>query len=420
MQTCPRSPVNARGEPPRGRYRWLEEILRQPWPWWRKLAEAGWLGGASREPVLDGVRGVAMVLVFLAHADRTFLWLRQGVAGEWASLWFTNGVGHAGVELFFVLSGYLLYGYLVAEPRAYAPFLKRRAERLYPAFLAVFLLYLALSYARPDRSKIPAGWDGAGYVAANALLLPGIFDLHPMITVAWSLSYELLFYLTVPWVAWSLRGWRPERRCRVLVGFAVAYTIYSVADRYRSVHIGGLSLPPAAHMRLLMFVAGMLVYEWSRMDAVRARLTRGVEAAALAVAALAAVFVYWTQEHPRVLAAWLPGFGEFPDVYRVWALALAAPGVFLCALDGGGLVSRLLRRPWLRWLGQQSYSFYLMHGLAMLAASEALRRWLQPGLGSYWVAVSLAAVASVAVSLGLFVLVEKPYSLAVHIKSARL
>lgn len=420
MQTCPRSPADERAAPPRTRYGWLREILKQPWPWWRKLAEAGWLGGESREPVLDGIRGIAILLVFLAHADRTFLWLREGVAGEWASLWFTNGVGHAGVELFFVLSGYLLYGYLVAEPRAYGPFLKRRIERLYPAFLAVFTLYLALSYARPDRSKIPPGWDGAGYLAANILLLPGIFDMRPMITVAWSLSYELLFYLIVPWVALSMRRWRPRARCWTLLGFALAYTAYSVTDRYREVHVGGLPLPPAAHMRLVMFVAGMLVYEWSRMEGVRARLTRGMEAAALAAAVLAAGFVYWTQEHPQALAAWLPGFGEFPDVYRVWALAAAAPGLFLCALWGGGLVGRVLRWPWLRWLGQQSYSFYLMHGLAMLAASEVLRRWLSPGLAAYWVAVAVVGLASGTVSTLLFALVEKPLSLAVHIKSARL
>lgn len=66
----------------------------------------------------------------------------------------------------------------------FTDFMARRIRRIYPAFLMVFAVYCALSFVFPRESRIPHDAP-LGYLAAN-LLLPGLFPIRPMITVAWS------------------------------------------------------------------------------------------------------------------------------------------------------------------------------------------------------------------------------------------
>jgi exopolysaccharide production protein ExoZ len=100
---------------------------------------------SGRILAMEGGRGIAILLVFLVHYSNHFHpWLRPGS--------FLDGcrravevVGQAGVDLFFVLSGYLLYGLLVSRPVPYRVFLRRRYRRIYPAFLASWLTWLKIS-----------------------------------------------------------------------------------------------------------------------------------------------------------------------------------------------------------------------------------------------------------------------------------
>lgn len=190
---------------------------------------------------MEGLRGFAVTLVFLVHyisLSGTETWIGDAL----------HTIGNSGVDLFFVLSGYLIYGSLVRRPQRFASFMARRVERIYPAFAVVFALYLALSIALPQHSRIPAeGWSS--YLLANFMLLPGIFPIEPMITVAWSLSYEMFFYLLAPIVfaATALRERAQMTRVALVSMFAVAYAAYCAL-------VGG-------HPRLLMFAAGILLYE---------------------------------------------------------------------------------------------------------------------------------------------------------------
>jgi peptidoglycan/LPS O-acetylase OafA/YrhL len=128
------------------------------------------------------LRGLAVLLVFLVH----YITLSE----DWVSAspdwhrWTTlvRSLGNVGVDLFFVLSGYLIYGLLIKAERPFLPYLRRRVVRIYPAFAAVFAVYLLVSALLPQKSKLPEGTsDALLYIAANFLLLPGMFDIEPMI-----------------------------------------------------------------------------------------------------------------------------------------------------------------------------------------------------------------------------------------------
>ena len=164
---------------------------------------------------MEGLRGYAVFLVFVVHYVSLFKLLVP--EDDWI---FSVGamlqvVGNTGVDLFFVLSGYLIYGTLIEKKPLYGVYFRRRVRRIYPVFIVVFALYVVLSYVYPSESKIPDSFQGAViYLVLNLLLLPGLLPVEPMITVAWSLSYELFYYLMIPVIieVFRLRAMAPFRR----------------------------------------------------------------------------------------------------------------------------------------------------------------------------------------------------------------
>ena len=115
-------------------------------------------GGALRNSAMEGIRGLAVVLVFLVHYN-TILGanLPRGSIAASVSAYF-GAVGHTGVDLFFILSGYLIYGIVTTRPIRYGLFLRRRAVRIYPVFAVVFVLatlYFMHSTGPDDQEEEP-------------------------------------------------------------------------------------------------------------------------------------------------------------------------------------------------------------------------------------------------------------------------
>ncbi|MEZ5090189.1 MAG: acyltransferase family protein [Micropruina sp.] len=133
-------------------------------------------------------------------------------------------MGHAGVDLFFVLSGYLIYGAVIRRPTPYGRS-GRRLRRIYPVFLTVFAVYVLLDLTIAGTHRIPSEpWPAIGYLLANLALLPGIVPIDPLLTVAWSLSFEFFYYLTIPLAVALLRmrRWQPRQRLLFFAGVALA------------------------------------------------------------------------------------------------------------------------------------------------------------------------------------------------------
>ena len=94
---------------------------------------------------MEGLRGFAVLLVFLVHYESlVHPWIAKQ-AGLLAVAESIKSVGHAGVQLFFLLSGYLIYRSLIAARQSFSKFILRRLRRIYPAFTAVFVVYVVLS-----------------------------------------------------------------------------------------------------------------------------------------------------------------------------------------------------------------------------------------------------------------------------------
>lgn len=338
--------------------------------------------GSNIRP-MEGIRGFAVFLVFIVHyCTLVTPWIKEtSDLSVFAHALHT--IGNTGVDLFFVLSGYLIYGSLISREQAFMPFMARRIRRIYPAFIVVFLAYLALSIAFPAESKIPAdAWEI--YLLQNFLLLPGIFPIEPMITIAWSLSYEMFYYLAMPLIVLVLR-----LRTRSIEQRILCVSLAAILTALYCAYFGG-------HIRLMMFMSGILLYE-----SVKSRKVRS-PGSVLGVLALAA----------GLLSALLPTAGPLKT-----ALLFVAFYIFCldCFLRPTNWLARTISWTPMRWLGNMSYSYYLLHGLALKAAFMMFSRVMPPAEQGGMLFSSLLVLmflVTLIPSTFLFILIERPLSLA--------
>ena len=286
-------------------------------------------------PALDGLRGVAILLVVLSHAhvplfDGAFL----------------------GVDLFFVLSGFLITSLLLLERQAhgridYVRFYRRRLLRLMPA-LALFLGTYCL--------VAPLLWPGLDDVYRDALVSLAyladygiaFFDSPGTLLHMWSLSVEEHFYLVwPPLLMFLVRFSRPGQVWRPI---ALLYLLSWL-------------------WRLLWVAHGQQFYEiFFRFDTRASGLLAGSLLAALMHERPA--FLRWLQER-LPLAMWLPlavpllmELGWDNQGAMVWGITvveLATMVLLVAAQQRSGLVYEMLSAPALVRLGTLSYGVYLWH-----------------------------------------------------------
>lgn len=357
--------------------------------WLTQQFELSRAGGGSHVRPMEGLRGLAIFLVFLVHYVTLIEpWMvPQSALRTFAGALHT--IGNTGVDLFFVLSGYLIYGSLIVRPQRFGRFMVRRIERIYPTFSVVFLIYVGLSFLMPAQSKIPAGFGAAAtYLAQNFMLLPGLIPIQPMITVAWSLSYEMFYYIAIPIVigVFALRARSAALRAAFFAAIAMLAACWCMAN-------GG-------PVRLIMFISGILLFE---------AINAGQAFSAPSWLALVTLLL-------GLMATLVPTVGSGGYVMKIVALFVAFFVVCQCCFTRpSGWLARAFTWTPLRWLGNMSYSYYLVHGLALRAGFMALAVVVRPserGALFFWAVMPAMFALTWVVSAALFLAVERPFSLS--------
>lgn len=290
-------------------------------------------------PDVDGLRAIAITSVVAYHAGL------QGVKG-----------GFVGVDVFFVISGYLIGSLVYKEIRSntfsIAHFYERRAKRILPTLFgilsATYIIAVVL-LARPEirqLSKFAIGtltctanilfWRNSGYFAPSA-------ELNPLL-MTWSLSVEEQFYLLFPVLMLLLRGAGRRLQLLVLGGVAALSLLASVLGASQSSTAAFYLLPA----RAWELAAGVLlaVFEASR-DHERSHLPGSVAQglSILGAALIGLSIIAFDSNTP------FPGYA---------ALMPVAGAVCIIAARKG-LVNRVLSVPALVFVGRISYSWYLWH-----------------------------------------------------------
>lgn len=350
---------------------------------------------------MEGLRGLAVILVFWVHFDTLFSTLAPSSPVTVVSR-FLGIIGRTGPDLFFVLSGYLIYGALIRKRVSYGSFLVRRCQRIYPTFLAVFALYMVLSFVVPSENKMHGSFASVGwYIIRNVLFLPGVLNIVPIITVAWTLSYEFFFYLSLPLLIAVAR--MRARSSGLRLGFIVL------------LWLACLFCP--VHPRMSMFFAGMALFEAST-ELRRWKFSLGGELLSVAALLLALINLYF---HPDIFT---PHFSAGPVVATRLVSILFLGAAFFCfcacCVCHRGWLARCFSFSPLRALGNMSYSYYLIHSVTLKAISRAASfLHLQPGI-SFYVLLAVSVAASWLAATALFMLIEKPLSLSPGTLRARL
>ncbi len=362
---------------------------------------------------MEGLRGLAVTLVFFVHYHAIFSDYVASSSGLFRVSQFLGLVGNTGVDLFFVLSGYLIYGALLQKQPHYLKFIERRIERIFPTFVCVLGLYLTVFAIFPRLNKLHGTlFSDAVLILANLLLLPGIFHIKPLITVAWSLSYEFFFYVTIPLVVTFTRmaKWQRKWRVALFLGVSACYLIYSFTETL-------------SRVRLLMFVSGIILFEATSSAGWRRFLrARWGEPLAGVVFGGNLVFAYLLdmQKLARLLPAAsagntaLPGITSWEGPYKVMMLGMSCFLFILFCIAGGGFLEKSLCWSPLRYLGNMSYSFYLLHGVTLHGLSYVLHSGFKPDGNSpvlFCLFAPTAFLTSWLTSTLLFAVVEKPISL---------
>lgn len=284
-----------------------------------------------------------------------------------------------GVAIFFVLSGFLLFGSWVratatgTAPPSLRRYARSRVRRIMPAYAVTVLLAYVVYEFRPIDPNPGHSWNGL----VRNLTLTQIYSgnylttyVHQGLTQMWSLAVELAFYAVLPALAYVLLGWLCRRRWRPGVLLAGLAAVGALSPLWLVVLHKTDWLPNGAGLwlphYLVWFIGGMALAVLAHNN------VRCYAVAALPVA-LVAYLVVATPIAGRTDA---PALDLGQDLAKVmFYAAIATLVVAPLALGDSGWYSRLLSSRPMVWLGEISYEIFLLHVLVMEIAMVSVLRW---------------------------------------------
>jgi peptidoglycan/LPS O-acetylase OafA/YrhL len=300
---------------------------------------------------LDGLRGLAILLVLLVHFT-TDMALPPGSVASGARSVFQ--IGWIGVDLFFVLSGFLITGILVDNEGSaayFSAFYARRALRILPVyFLVVFAAFHVLPYLLPDFDT-----GGARTEAAFWLFLTNFADLPYQLSRSfghfWSLAIEEQFYLLWPLVVY-LSSRRHARRIALLT------VMLSPILRWIALGAGvsGGSIYHFTPFRLDGLATGAFIALSVRDPVARIGLDRLSKLAGV-IALVVAGVLYGPVQLPEPLSTQL----DFSIGFSALNVGFGALLVRVLLAERGSSLARMLSWRGLVTLGTYSYAMYLLH-----------------------------------------------------------
>ncbi|AHZ70057.1 acyltransferase 3 [Pseudomonas mandelii JR-1] len=340
--------------------------------------------GESRYASIDGLRGYLAFGVFVHHSVITWIFLRTGVI-EFPPSNFYSQLGQGSVALFFMITGFLFWNRLLTQGRQHdwLAFAVSRVFRLYPLYLPLMLIvFVTVFYLQNWELKDP-GIRLAGQILAWLTFdRPDVNQYHQtgmlISNVTWTLGYEVFFYLALPLagMVFIYRGsWLQVVLC--LIGI---YALYQLVGWEHSLK---------KHF-LASFLGGIGAAYWIRRPHLMAwGQTR--QAGIIALLALAIAFT------------------AFNRAFNLLPLLLLS--LFFVIVASGNTLFGALKPRSIRWLGEISYSTYLLHGFVLWVMVQRLPLVMDLDARDTWTYLSLLAVCTcllIVISSLTFLYIEKP------------
>lgn len=334
---------------------------------------------------LDGIRGLAIALVLVWHYVHAQL---QQVEPETPLAFFKQAVSFtwSGVDLFFVLSGFLIAGILLDHREAenyFRVFYIRRACRIFPlyyTYLALFVMLLVFGASQTpglywlfDTAGLPL-WSYATFTQ-NIVMASRVIMGSDWLAVTWSLAIEEQFYLVLPFII----RFAPPRALPWMLGglLLTAPALRATVPGVWAV----LGMPWRADSLMVGALLAWFVRKPGFMETVTVKLSW-----------LYAVF--WVLLGGAIATVFVtPRFPFNLTFTYLWLACLYAALLLVVLSDREGWIARLFRPRPLVWLGTMSYGVYLFHQ-AVSSLLHGLIRYLPPTLME-WEGLAVTCLALV-------------------------
>ncbi|KQN44839.1 acyltransferase [Pseudomonas sp. Leaf48] len=340
--------------------------------------------GESRYAGIDGLRGYLAFGVFVHHSIITWIFLRTGVFDLPPNNLYAQ-LGQGCVALFFMITGFLFWDRLLTHGRQHdwLAFAVSRVFRLYPLYLPLMLaVFVTVFYVQNWELKEPVGRIIAQTLAWLVFDRPDV-NQYPQTgmlisNVTWTLGYEVFFYLSLPLagMVFIYRGsWAQTVLC--LIGIYALYQLVGWEHSLKKHYLTG-------------FLGGIAAAYWIR----RPQLLAWGKSPMAGIIALVALAIAFT---------------AFNRAFRLGPLLLLT--VFFTIVASGNLLFGVLKPRSIRWLGEISYSTYLLHGFVLWVLVQRLPPLLHLDARETWTFLPLMALCSfllIVISSLTYVYIEKP------------
>ena len=375
---------------------------------------------AGKIPELDGFRAIAILLVLLRHAVRPIYDMHGTLylIGSWElATPFLNG--WMGVDLFFVLSGFLITHHLLR----YWPdkithsilfyYCKKRILRIFPAYYTcVFVVALGLLPFYQPHQLI-----NVKHEIFKHLIFMQDYQASMLLSSFWSLGVEVKFYIICPLVLWWLKKYSRQKTIVILLLLAMAPMLMRLATLYTKQNY--ISTYPAffwnvrapAHLAFDGLWIGFLcalIFQWysqKQFSRINHRLIKLLLTSGLTVF----LFIYFS-------IAWFDHHHFLMSTMIITLAPVSFGAIILAVLMSNTFVNSALKNRHLRYIAVLSYSIYLTH-LIFLPVALNITNLLFPAyidyspLLKFFLFAPLFFLISILSGLLLHLLVEKPFLL---------
>lgn len=328
-------------------------------------------------PALTGYRAIAAWLIFVFHLLKPNThwpqWLQQ-VVGQF----------HIGVDMFFVLSGFLIaYRYYRQVPLNFRSYMMNRIARIYPMYFLLTIAVFVISY-------LQNGWSGEKTIEAvlSFTLTKALFSNYTFVGIdtGWTLTIEEIFYLCAPLYFVLVRKSRQN-----LVYIPVAVFLFGTLLKYLFTGSGWGFMQNNIAVYVFEFFAGIALAVFLKAPK---RPTRG-----LVTYGALAFLVGYLLAHAFLLGRLQQDWAHAADAVLLSCLGIAP--LLYGLIYERTLVQKILSWPVMILLGKSSYIFYLIHKGWV---TNMLYDFVTPNVALIFILLNI-------ISVGLFYFIEEPANL---------
>jgi peptidoglycan/LPS O-acetylase OafA/YrhL len=342
-------------------------------------------------PALDGVRGIAILIVMVYHLEWLFPGLHEYVKG-----------GFLGVDVFFVLSGFLITSILLSEQDktggiSLKKFYLRRCLRLIPAFwLFLIGLYIFGTYLLPEfQAGLVYGRNDFLFAVTYTMnwFSASNHSFDSNLNHVWSLSIEEQFYILWSLILWKAFADNTKRRfiLYLTLGFVAALCVSRAVRALTGADLRTLYYSTDTRIdSILIGCAASMIYMWKMVSPEFLSRMWFPIVSLLALASSLVVLVLSSHEGRNLYISGLPIFNISIAILIFWLVNRK-----------GTAIHKILESRVLVWIGNISYSLYLWH---YLMYEFAKKEFATPG-SEIFVGVTLAF----AIACASYYFVEKPF-----------